>query len=63
MEQKITRPDGSKYMTAVYTGESIEFRDFSANNYTVRFDAKVLDQLVPFLNEIQFWRKANEKNN
>ncbi len=63
MEQKITRPDGSKYMTAVYTGESIEFRDFAKNGYTVRFDAKVLDQLVPFLNEVQFWRKANEKSN
>lgn len=62
MEKKITRPDGSKYMTAVYTGDLIEFRDFAANNITVRFDAKILDQLVPFLNEIQFWRKANEKS-
>jgi hypothetical protein len=62
MERPITRPDGSKYMTAVYTGDAIEFRDFAKNHYTVRFDAKVLDQLVPFLNEIQFWRKANEKS-
>ena len=63
MERKITRPDGSKYMTAVYTGETVEFRDFAQNGYTVRFDAKVLDQLVPFLNEVQFWRKAHEKSN
>jgi hypothetical protein len=62
MEKKIVRPDGSQYMTAVYTGEFIEFRDFAANNYTVRFDAKVLDQLVPFLNEVNFWRKTNEKS-
>jgi hypothetical protein len=62
MERKIVRPDGSQYMTAVHTGEFIEFRNFAANNYTVRFDVKVLDQLVPFLNEVQFWRKAHEKS-
>jgi hypothetical protein len=49
-------------MTAVYDGDFIEFRNFAANNYTVRFDSKVLDQLVPFLNEVQFWRKAHEKS-
>lgn len=54
------RPDGSKYMTAVYTGDTIEFRDFAANNITVRFDAKVMDQLIPFLQEANFWNKVKE---
>jgi hypothetical protein len=63
MERKIIRPDGSEYMTAVAVGESIEFRNFGDSGYTVSFDVKVLDQLIPFLNEINFWRKTNEKSN
>jgi hypothetical protein len=62
MERKIVRPDGSEYMTAVYVGNHIEFRNFGDSGYTVSFDAKVLDQLIPFLNEANFWRKTNEKS-
>jgi len=60
IEKRIMRPDGSKYMTAVYTGDTIEFRDSAANNITVRFDAKVMDQLIPFLQEANFWDKVKE---
>lgn len=62
MEKNIIRPNGSKYMTVAYTGKYIEFRDFAANHVTVKFDAKVLDQLIPFLTEANFWNKAKEKD-
>lgn len=58
MIKDITRPNGSKYMTAYTDGDVIEFRDFSKQGLTVRFDANVLDQLIPFLTEANFWRKA-----
>lgn len=63
MEKQIVRPSGSVYMTVVAIGDSIEFRNFGDSNYTVTFDAKVLDQLVPFLSEVNFWMKVKEKPN
>jgi hypothetical protein len=63
MEKKIVNSNGVEYMTAVAVGDKIEFRNFGDANYTVVFDAKVLDQLIPFLVEANFWRKANEKSN
>ena len=48
-------------MTVATAGDMIEFRNFSRHRLTVRFDAKVLDQLVPFLNEVNFWNKVKEK--
>ncbi len=63
MEKKIVRPGGQEYMTAVYIQDKIEFKNFGDSNYTVSFDAKVLDQLIPFLTEVNFWRKVNEKSN
>ena len=63
MEKKIVRPSGDVYMTVVANGDNIEFRNFGGANYTVRFDAKVLDQLVPFLSEVNFWMKVKEKPN
>lgn len=58
MEKQITRPDGSEYMTAAVTDTQLEFRNFSKKGMTIKMDVKILDQLVPFLNEVQFWRKA-----
>ena len=68
MEQKIITPGGHEYMTVAYSSGQIEFRNFSTSRMTIRFDAKVLDQLLPFLNEVNFWRHAskeieNEKSN
>lgn len=58
MEKQLTRPDGSEYMTAAVTETHLEFRNFSKKGMTIKMDAKILDQLVPFLNEALFWRKA-----
>lgn len=63
MEKKIVRPDGTEYMTAAAVGDMIEFKNFSSKGLTIRFDAKVLDQLIPFLTEVNFWNKVKEKNN
>ena len=60
MEQKIITPGGNEYMTVAYSGGHIEFRNFSTEKLTIRFDAKVLDQLLPFLNEVNFWRHASK---
>lgn len=63
MEKKIIRPNGSEYMTVVANGNVIEFRNFSSEKVTIRFDAKTLDQLIPFLTEVNFWNKVKEKSN
>jgi hypothetical protein len=63
MEKKIVRSNGSEYMTVATVGDMIEFRNFSSKNITIRFDAKTLDQLIPFLTEVNFWNKAKEKKN
>lgn len=60
MEKKIIRPNGTEYMTVATSGDMIEFRNFSSRGLTVRFDAKVLDQLIPFLNEVNFWNKVKD---
>lgn len=60
MEQKIIRPDGTEYMTVFTDGDMIEFRNFGRGGYIVKFDVEVLDQLLPFLNEANFWRKVND---
>lgn len=63
VERKISRADGTEYMTVVLTDGRIEFRNFGLDNVTIMFDAKCLDQLIPALNEANFWEKANEKSN
>lgn len=63
MEKKIVKPNGSEYMTVVSVGDTIEFRNFSEHNVTIKFDARVLDQVIPFLTEINFWNKVKEKSN
>lgn len=62
MEKKIVTPNGEEYMTAVATDGKIEFRNFSQHRITIMFDDKVLDQLIPFLTEVNFWNKIKEKN-
>jgi hypothetical protein len=63
MEKKIVRPNGTEYMTVATNGDTIEFRNFSSQGVTVKFDARVLDQLIPFLTEVNFWNKVKEKEN
>lgn len=63
MEKKILMPSGQEYMTVVAQKDKIEFRNFGQSKITIVFDDKVLDQLIPFLNEVNFWRKTNEKSN
>lgn len=60
MEKQIIRPNGDVYMTAYTDGDTIEFRNFSKRGLTIRFDAKILDQLLPFLIEANFWRKTQK---
>lgn len=63
MEKKIVRPNGTEYMTVATAGDTIEFRNFGAQGATIKFDSKVLDQLIPFLTEVNFWNKVKEKPN
>lgn len=60
MERKILNSKGLEYMTVATSGEMIEFRNFSERGLTVRFDSKILDQLIPFLNEVNFWNKVKD---
>ncbi len=60
MQKKILNSKGQEYMTVATNGDMIEFRNFSHQNLTVRFDAKVLDELIPFLTEVNFWNKVKE---
>lgn len=63
MEKKIVNSKGDEYMTVAATGDMIEFRNFSKHHLTVRFDSKILDQLIPFLTEVNFWNKVKENQN
>lgn len=63
MEKKIVTPSGREYMTVAVAGNNIEFRNFGDEKLTIKFDIKTLDQLVPFLKEVQFWNKLKEKEN
>ena len=61
MEKKIISSSGKEYMTVALSGNFIEFRNFGEHRVTIKFDVKTLDQLVPFLKEVQFWNKLKEK--
>ena len=60
MEKKIIRSNGSEYMSVAAAGDMVEFRNFSKHGLTIKFDAKILDQLIPVLTEINFWNKVKE---
>lgn len=60
MEKQILRPDGTEYMTVVVGEDQLEFRNFSKKGLTIKMDVKILEQLVPFLNEATFWRKVKQ---
>lgn len=62
MEKKILNSKGQEYITVAYDGKIIQFKNFGKGKYTVNFDANILDQLVPFLNEVVFWRKVTKEN-
>jgi hypothetical protein len=63
MEKDILKPNGDVYMTAVFNRGRIEFRNFGNDKVNIMFDARVLDQLIPFLTEANFWNKVTEKQN
>ena len=58
MEKRIVRPNGDEYMTVYVDSDTLEFRNFTRKGMTIKMDVKVLDQMLPFLNEAAFWRKA-----
>lgn len=60
MEKQIVRPDGTEYMTVFTDGDMIFFKNLGPSMNTIIFDIKVLDQLIPFLTEANFWRKLND---
>jgi hypothetical protein len=62
MEKKITKPNGEEYMTAVFEYGRIEFRNFGHDKVNIMFDAKILDQLIPFLTEANFWNKVKSND-
>lgn len=59
MEKRILRPNGDEYMTVYVDSDTLEFRNFSKKGMTIKMDVKVLDQMVPFLNEVLFWQAAS----
>lgn len=63
MQKKILRPNGKEYMTVAAEGGQIFFKNFSEHRVSVIFDANILDQLIPFLTEANFWNKLKEKSN
>jgi len=58
MEKRILRPNGDEYMTVYVDSDTLEFRNFTKKGMTIKMDVKVLEQMVPFLNEALFWQKA-----
>jgi len=50
-ELDILKPDGSLYTKVSITDKTIVFSDFSDYNISVHMDIKILDQLIPFLND------------
>ena len=59
MEKRIIRPDGTEYMTVYLDNDTLEFRNFTKKGLTIKMDVKVLEQIVPFLNEALFWQAAS----
>lgn len=58
MEKRILRPNGDEYMTVYVDSDTLEFRNFTRKGMTIKMDVKVLEQIVPFLNEALFWQAA-----
>ena len=58
MEKKIVKPNGEEYMTVVAIDGRIEFKNFGNDKLNIIFDDKVLDQMIPFLIEVNFWNKT-----
>lgn len=63
MEKKIVKPNGEEYMTVVAIDGRIEFKNFGNDKLNIIFDDKVLDQMIPFLIEVNFWNKTKERPN
>ena len=63
MEKRIVRANDTEYMTVSAEGDMIFFKNFGKSSVTVGFDARVLDLLIPFLTEVNFWNKVKEKPN
>ena len=58
VEQKILGSNGAEYFTVALTGGRVEFKNFGLDKVTIVFDAKCLDQLIPALQEANFWEKS-----
>lgn len=61
LERKIKRPDAETYITVTLSDDGqLGIEDIGGGKYTVFLDARVIDPLIPILQEFSFWRKTIE---
>jgi hypothetical protein len=58
LDRDIVKPNGAVYMTVSTSGNLVEFKNFGPDKITVMFDVKTLDQVIPALQEINFFYQA-----
>lgn len=61
LKRQIKRPDGSTYATITLTEDGrLGIENIGAGNYTVYLDSKIIDPLIPILQEFRFWQKTEK---
>lgn len=59
LKRQIKRANGSTYATIILTEDGrLGIDNIGIGNYTVYLDAKIIEPLIPILQEFSFWRKA-----
>jgi hypothetical protein len=63
LERDIIKPNGEVYMTVAVDGNQAQFKNFGQEKWTINFDVKTLDQVIPALQEINFFFQAGNGKN
>jgi hypothetical protein len=59
IKRQIKRPNGSTYATITLTDDGrLGIENLGKGDYTVYLDDKIIEPLIPILQEFSFWRKT-----
>lgn len=59
LKRQIKKSNGSTYVSITLTEDGrLGIENIGTGNYTVYLDAKIIDPLIPILQEFSFWNKT-----
>lgn len=60
MRRQVKKQDGSVYVTLALEDKQLKIENVGNRNIAIHLDEKVIDQMIPILQEFSFWKKIEK---